>query len=65
MDEVLKRFPVVGQKIFKQLDDKDIAKSKKVGKIWYGFPLGLPQVYSLLFEYRSNFGYFDYFVKLK
>ena len=37
MDKVLIRFPVVGQKIFKQLDDKDIAKSKKVGKIWYDF----------------------------
>ena len=37
MDEVLIRFPVVGQKVFKQLDDKDIAKCQKVGKIWYNF----------------------------
>ena len=37
MDEILKRFPVLGQKIFKQLGDTNLAKSRKVGRYWHNF----------------------------
>ena len=37
MEEVLIRFPVVGLKIFKQLDDKGLMKCRKVGKTWRVF----------------------------
>ena len=37
MDEILIRFPVVGQTIFKQLDDKNLAKSREVSKVGHDF----------------------------
>ena len=35
MENILIRFPVVGQKIFKQLDDKSLVKSMEVNKTWF------------------------------
>ena len=37
MDEVLIRFPVIGQKIFKGLDNKNLAKCRNVSKFWQHF----------------------------
>ena len=37
MNEVLIRFPVAGLKIFKQLDDKSLIKSKGINKIVHTF----------------------------
>ena len=37
MDEILIRFPVVGQIILKQLDDKNLVKCRKVSRIWRSF----------------------------
>ena len=37
MEEILIRFPVIGQKIFKQLDNNNFVKCREVGKIWYNF----------------------------
>ena len=37
MEEILIRFPVVGQKIFKQLDEKNLVQMKKVCKVWHTF----------------------------
>ena len=37
MDEVLLKFSVVGQKIFKQLDDKSLARSREINKIVLSF----------------------------
>ena len=37
MGEVQLRFSVVGQKIFKQLDDKCLVKCKKISKAWCAF----------------------------
>ena len=37
MDEVLIRFPVIGQKIFKELDNKNLAKCRNVSKFWQHF----------------------------
>ena len=34
MEEVLTRFPTIGQEIFKLLDDKSLAKSRETSKIW-------------------------------
>ena len=33
MEEILARFPIVGQKIFKELDDKSLAKSRETSKV--------------------------------
>ena len=33
MEEILVRFPLLGQKIFKQLDDKNLVKIRQVSKI--------------------------------
>ena len=37
MDEILIRFPIRGEDIFKQLDDKTLANCKNVSKVWYNF----------------------------
>ena len=37
MDKVLIRFPLVGQHIFKQLDDETLAKCKNLSKYWRTF----------------------------
>ena len=37
MDQILIRFPVVGQYIFKQLDDKSLGNCRGVNKIWGNF----------------------------
>ena len=37
MDQILIKFPVVGQYIFKQLDDKSLANCREVNKIWGNF----------------------------
>ena len=37
MDQILTRFPVVGQDIFKHLDKKSLIKSQRVKKIWDKF----------------------------
>ena len=37
MDKILIRFPLVGENIFKQLDNKCLSQCKKVDKIWHGF----------------------------
>ena len=37
MDEILIRFPVIGQKIFKELDNKNLAKCRNVSKFWQHF----------------------------
>ena len=37
MDEILIRFPVVGQEIFKQLDDKSLTKCREVSKVCCDF----------------------------
>ena len=34
MDEILGRFPGLGKEIFDQLDDQDLAKSRRVSKTW-------------------------------
>ena len=37
MEEILIRFPVLGEKIFKGLDDKNLVEIRKVGKNWCTF----------------------------
>lgn len=37
MDEVLIRFPDAAKDIFKQVDDKNLAKCREVNKIWCNF----------------------------
>ena len=37
MEEVLSRFPVLAQDVFKQLDDKSLANYREVNKIWCNF----------------------------
>ena len=37
MERILIRFPVVGQTMFKYLDDKNLAKCREVSKFWQSF----------------------------
>ena len=37
IDELLTRFPQVGQKIFEKLDYQSLMNSKQVSKLWYNF----------------------------
>ena len=37
MDEILSRFPSIGDNIFKELDSEDFCKSKEVGRSWNYF----------------------------
>ena len=37
MDDILIRFPAIGQTILKQLDNKSLVKSKEVSQIWHSF----------------------------
>ena len=37
MEEILIRFPAVGENIFKQLDNKDLVVCKTLSKTWYNF----------------------------
>ena len=37
MNKILSRFPVVAHEIFKQIDDKSLAKCKEVSRIWCNF----------------------------
>ena len=37
MEDMLWKFPHVGQQIFKKLSNKNLAKSKKVGRTWENF----------------------------
>ena len=37
MDDILNKFPILGQQIFKQLRNQDLANSRKVGKSWDSF----------------------------
>ena len=37
MDGIIIRFPIVGQNIFKKLDNKSLANCKLVSKIWQQF----------------------------
>ena len=37
MEEIIIRFPVLAQEIFKNLDDKSLAKSKSTSRVWYSF----------------------------
>ena len=37
MEEVFVRFPNVGQKIFKKINDQNLVKCQKISKIWQNF----------------------------
>ena len=37
IDELLTRFPQVGQKIFEKLDNQSLMNCKQVSKLWYNF----------------------------
>ena len=37
MEKVIQRFPSMGKSIFRQMDDKSLANSKEVSRIWKNF----------------------------
>ena len=37
MDEILGRFPHLGHKVFKQLDDQSLSKCRIINKFWQKF----------------------------
>ena len=37
MDEVFVRFPILGQKVFKQLDEESLSKCKFIDQWWQNF----------------------------
>ena len=37
MDDILIRYPAIGQMIFKELDYKSLVQSKEISRIWYSF----------------------------
>ena len=54
MEEILTRFPGVGENIFKQLDYKDLVWCKMVSKFWYNFLDNSSLVYRRRIQKRTH-----------
>jgi len=52
MEEILLRFPLIGENIFKKLSNKNLIKCKKVGKTWERFIIN-EKFYKLKVKYEK------------